>query len=142
MEGKQRNKNFKVILQQTGQKIIFKVGHMQNIVLKNIKKEFDNGFVSVQNLNLEVAKKEFLVLVGPSGCGKSTTLRMIAGLEKITDGEIFIKNRLVNRLLPKNMPKPEIEFKDYDTSYEWRPMEGNTFGIKEKILSYDSETED
>ena len=62
----------------------------------------DKGVVAVQEFNLEVADKEFIVLVGPSGCGKSTTLRMIAGLEEITEGELYIGDRLVNDVAPKD----------------------------------------
>ena len=62
----------------------------------------DEGVVAVQEFNLEIADKEFIVLVGPSGCGKSTTLRMIAGLEDITGGELYIGNRLVNDVAPKD----------------------------------------
>ena len=62
----------------------------------------DKGVVAVQEFNLEIADKEFVVLVGPSGCGKSTTLRMIAGLEDITEGELYIGDRLVNEVAPKD----------------------------------------
>jgi len=62
----------------------------------------DQGVVAVQEFNLEIADKEFIVLVGPSGCGKSTTLRMIAGLEEITEGELYIGDRLVNDVAPKD----------------------------------------
>ena len=62
----------------------------------------DEGVVAVQEFNLEIADKEFIVLVGPSGCGKSTTLRMIAGLEDITGGELYIGDRLVNDVAPKD----------------------------------------
>ena len=62
----------------------------------------DKGVVAVQEFNLEGADKEFIVLVGPSGCGKSTTLRMIAGLEEISEGELYIGDRLVNDLAPKD----------------------------------------
>ena len=62
----------------------------------------DEGVVAVQEFNLEIADKEFIVLVGPSGCGKSTTLRMIAGLEEITEGELYIGDRLVNDVAPKD----------------------------------------
>ncbi len=62
----------------------------------------DKGVVAVQEFNLEVADKEFIVLVGPSGCGKSTTLRMIAGLEEISDGELYVGDRLVNDVAPKD----------------------------------------
>ena len=60
----------------------------------------DKGVVAVQEFNLEVADKEFIVLVGPSGCGKSTTLRMVAGLEDISEGELYIGDRLVNDVAP------------------------------------------
>ncbi len=62
----------------------------------------EEGVVAVQEFNLEIADKEFIVLVGPSGCGKSTTLRMVAGLEEITDGELYIGDRLVNDVPPKD----------------------------------------
>ena len=62
----------------------------------------DKGVVAVQDFNLEIADKEFIVLVGPSGCGKSTTLRMVAGLEEITEGELYIGDRLVNDVAPKD----------------------------------------
>ena len=62
----------------------------------------DEGVVAVQAFNLDIKDKEFIVLVGPSGCGKSTTLRMIAGLEDITDGELYIGDRLVNDVAPKD----------------------------------------
>ena len=62
----------------------------------------EEGVVAVQEFNLEIADKEFIVLVGPSGCGKSTTLRMIAGLEEISDGELWIGDRLCNDVAPKD----------------------------------------
>lgn len=75
---------------------------MGSISLKHVDKVYDNGFHAVNQLSLEVADGEFLVLVGPSGCGKSTALRMIAGLETITGGELVIGDRLVNDLDPKD----------------------------------------
>lgn len=75
---------------------------MATLSLKNINKKYDNGFHAVQNFDLEVNDKEFIAFVGPSGCGKSTTLRMIAGLEDISDGEFFIGDRLVNNVEPKD----------------------------------------
>ena len=75
---------------------------MASITLKNIVKTYDNGHTVIPNLNLEIKDKEFIILVGPSGCGKSTTLRMIAGLEEITDGEMYIGDRLVNKVAPKD----------------------------------------
>lgn len=75
---------------------------MASISLKNIKKIYPGNVVAVQEFNLEIADKEFIVLVGPSGCGKSTTLRMIAGLEDISAGELFIGDTLVNDVAPKD----------------------------------------
>ena len=75
---------------------------MASLSLKNINKEYDNGFVAVRDFNLEIEDKEFIIFVGPSGCGKSTTLRMIAGLEDITSGELWIGDRLVNDVEPKD----------------------------------------
>ena len=62
----------------------------------------DKGVVAVQEFSLDIADNEFIVLVGPSGCGKSTTLRMIAGLEEISEGELFIDNELMNDIAPKD----------------------------------------
>lgn len=63
---------------------------MSKLTLKNIYKVYDGGVMAVSDFNLEINDKEFIVFVGPSGCGKSTTLRMIAGLEEITSGELYI----------------------------------------------------
>jgi len=72
------------------------------VLLQNICKIYPGGFKAVDNVNLEIHDKEFLVLVGPSGCGKSTTLRMIAGLEEISSGDIFIDGQRVNDVAPKD----------------------------------------
>ncbi len=74
---------------------------MAKVLLKDITKKFDE-VVAVNNVTLEINDREFVVLVGPSGCGKTTTLRMVAGLEEITEGDIFIKDRLVNNLASKD----------------------------------------
>ena len=74
---------------------------MAKISLQHINKTYDDGVCVIDDLNLEIKDKEFIVLVGPSGCGKSTTLRMIAGLESISGGEMYIGDRLVNDLNPK-----------------------------------------
>ena len=74
---------------------------MASITLKNIRKVYDSGSVAVDEFNLKIEDKEFVVFVGPSGCGKSTTLRMIAGLEEITAGELYINDQLMNNVEPK-----------------------------------------
>ena len=75
---------------------------MARVVLDQVNKIYENGFQAIYDLDLEVAEGEFLVLVGPSGCGKSTALRMVAGLETITSGEMRIGDRLVNNVEPKD----------------------------------------
>ena len=75
---------------------------MSTVSLKNIYKIYDGGVTAVSDFNLEIADKEFIVLVGPSGCGKSTTLRMVAGLEEISKGELHIDNKLCNDVEPKD----------------------------------------
>ncbi|MEZ3421403.1 MAG: sn-glycerol-3-phosphate ABC transporter ATP-binding protein UgpC [Eubacterium sp.] len=75
---------------------------MASIKFKNVSKIFDGKTTVIENLNLEIKDKEFVILVGPSGCGKSTTLRMIAGLEDVSDGELYIGDRVVNHVSPKD----------------------------------------
>ena len=73
---------------------------MANVQLKNVFKRYPNGFEAVKDFNLEIGDQEFVIFVGPSGCGKSTTLRMIAGLEEISDGELYIDGQLMNEKQP------------------------------------------
>jgi multiple sugar transport system ATP-binding protein len=73
---------------------------MATVTIRNLNKNYENGFHAVKDVNLEIRDKEFVVLVGPSGCGKTTTLRMVAGLEEITSGEILIGTRVINELPP------------------------------------------
>ncbi|MEG0751898.1 MAG: sn-glycerol-3-phosphate ABC transporter ATP-binding protein UgpC [Oscillospiraceae bacterium] len=75
---------------------------MAKITLKDVSKVYDGSLAAVQDFNLEVEDREFVVLVGPSGCGKSTVLRMIAGLEEVSEGELYIGGRLVNDIPPKD----------------------------------------
>ena len=75
---------------------------MAEVKLKNINKIYPNGFQAVYDFNIDIQDGEFIVLVGPSGCGKSTTLRMIAGLEDITSGELFIDGKDCTNLAAKN----------------------------------------
>ena len=78
---------------------------MASLSLKNINKKYPNGFHAVKDFNLEIEDKEFIIFVGPSGCGKSTTLRMIAGLEEISSGELWIGDKMVNDVEPKDYPE-------------------------------------
>jgi multiple sugar transport system ATP-binding protein len=75
---------------------------MATVTLDDVNKVYDNGFQAIYDLSLDIAESEFLVLVGPSGCGKSTALRMVAGLESITSGELRIGDRVVNDVEPKD----------------------------------------
>ena len=75
---------------------------MSSITFEHIKKVYDNNVEVVKDFNLKIEDKEFVILVGPSGCGKSTTLRMIAGLEEITDGKLSIGDKVVNDVAPKD----------------------------------------
>ena len=75
---------------------------MSEVILKGIKKIYDGGVTAVHDVNLHIKDKEFIVLVGPSGCGKSTTLRMVAGLEEISEGELYIDGKICNNIEPKD----------------------------------------
>lgn len=75
---------------------------MAAVILRKVEKIYDNGFKAVHGIDLDINDGEFMVFVGQSGCAKSTTLRMIAGLEDVSGGEIYISDRLVNTLPPKN----------------------------------------
>ena len=75
---------------------------MASLSLQHITKVYDNKVTAVSDFNMEIEDKEFIVFVGPSGCGKSTTLRMIAGLEEITGGDLYIDGRRVNDVEPKD----------------------------------------
>ena len=89
----------------------------------------DSGIVAVQEFNLEIADKEFIVLVGPSGCGKSTTLRMIAGLEEITDGELYIDGKLMNDVAPKDRDIAMV-FQNYALYPHMTVYENMAFSLK------------
>ncbi len=102
---------------------------MANIRIKNLCKTYRGGSDAVNNVNLEIADKEFLVLVGPSGCGKSTTLRMIAGLEEITSGEIWINDRLVNDIPAKDRNIAMV-FQNYALYPHMSVFENMAFGLK------------
>ena len=102
---------------------------MANVSLRNIKKVYDKDVVAVQEFNLEIADKEFIVLVGPSGCGKSTTLRMVAGLEEISEGELYIGDRLVNDVAPKDRDIAMV-FQNYALYPHMSVYENMAFALK------------
>ena len=102
---------------------------MASLSLKNINKTYPNGFVAVKDFNLEVADKEFIIFVGPSGCGKSTTLRMIAGLEEITSGELWISDKLVNDVEPKDRDIAMV-FQNYALYPHMSVYDNMAFGLK------------
>ncbi|MCF8260931.1 MAG: sn-glycerol-3-phosphate ABC transporter ATP-binding protein UgpC [Melioribacteraceae bacterium] len=102
---------------------------MADVVLKNVTKVYDGGTVAVRSVNIEVKDKEFMVLVGPSGCGKSTTLRMIAGLEDMTEGELYIDDELVNDVSPKDRNIAMV-FQNYALYPHMTVAENMGFGLK------------
>ena len=102
---------------------------MADLSLRNVKKIYDNTVVAVQEFNLEIADKEFIVLVGPSGCGKSTTLRMVAGLEDITEGEIYIGGRKVNTVPPKDRDIAMV-FQNYALYPHMTVYDNIAYGLK------------
>ncbi|MBE1556298.1 ABC transporter ATP-binding protein [Sporosarcina limicola] len=102
---------------------------MADLKLVNIKKIYDKNVVSVQDFNLEIRDKEFLVLVGPSGCGKTTTLRMIAGLEEITEGDLFIGDKRVNDVPPKDRDIAMV-FQNYALYPHMNVYNNMAFGLK------------
>ncbi len=101
---------------------------MAQVVMKELNKRFDE-VQAVKDLTLAIRDKEFLVLVGPSGCGKSTTLRMVAGLEEITSGEIYIGERLVNDLPPKDRDIAMV-FQNYALYPHMTVYDNMAFGLK------------
>src|SRR5690625_4844873 len=102
---------------------------MAELKLNNIKKVYGKDVVAVQDFNLNIKDKEFVVFVGPSGCGKSTTLRMVAGLEEITDGELYIDNDLMNDVAPKDRDIAMV-FQNYALYPHMNVYDNMAFGLK------------
>ncbi|MCL2404832.1 MAG: sn-glycerol-3-phosphate ABC transporter ATP-binding protein UgpC [Defluviitaleaceae bacterium] len=102
---------------------------MAGLELKNIVKKFPNGVVAVNDFNLNVADKEFIIFVGPSGCGKTTTLRMIAGLEEISEGELYIGDKLMNDVAPKDRDIAMV-FQNYALYPHMSVYDNMAFGLK------------
>ena len=102
---------------------------MASLSLRHIYKKYAGGVTAVSDFSLEIEDKEFIVLVGPSGCGKSTTLRMIAGLEEITEGELYIGDRLVNEVAPKDRDIAMV-FQNYALYPHMTVFDNMAFGLK------------
>lgn len=102
---------------------------MASLKLKNIFKKYPGGFTAVKDFNLDIEDKEFIILVGPSGCGKSTTLRMIAGLEDISEGELYIGDKLVNDIPPKDRDIAMV-FQNYALYPHMTVFDNMAFGLK------------
>ena len=102
---------------------------MASLSLKNVCKVYPNGFEAVKDFNLEIADQEFIIFVGPSGCGKSTTLRMIAGLEDISSGELKIGDRVVNDVEPKDRDIAMV-FQNYALYPHMTVYDNMAFGLK------------
>ena len=102
---------------------------MASLSLRHVYKRYPGGVTAVSDFNLEIKDKEFIILVGPSGCGKSTTLRMVAGLEEISDGEILIGDRVVNDVAPKDRDIAMV-FQNYALYPHMTVFDNMAFGLK------------
>ena len=102
---------------------------MADLQLKHIYKRYAGGVTAVSDFTLDIDDKEFIILVGPSGCGKSTTLRMVAGLEEISEGELYIGGRLVNDVAPKDRDIAMV-FQNYALYPHMTVFENMAFGLK------------
>ncbi len=109
---------------------------MGSITFKHVKKVYDKKVEVVKDFNLEIKDKEFVIFVGPSGCGKSTTLRMIAGLEDITSGELYIGDRLVNDVAPKDRDIAMV-FQNYALYPHMTVYKNMSFGLELKKMPKD-----
>ncbi|MBX2975875.1 MAG: sn-glycerol-3-phosphate ABC transporter ATP-binding protein UgpC [Ignavibacteriaceae bacterium] len=107
---------------------------MAEVKLVNVNKIYEGGNTAVRDVSFEIKDKEFVVLVGPSGCGKSTTLRMVAGLEEISTGELYIDNKLVNDVSPKDRDIAMV-FQNYALYPHMTVYENMAFGLKLRKFS-------
>src|SRR6056297_2167531 len=110
--------------------------YMANLKLEKVNKIYPNGFQAVKDFGLDIPDKEFMVFVGPSGCGKTTTLRMIAGLEDATEGKIYIGDKLVNDISPKDRNIAMV-FQNYALYPHMTVYDNMAFGLK--IRKFDKE---
>ena len=109
---------------------------MSKVMLNGLKKVYDNKVTAVHDVNLEIEDKEFIVLVGPSGCGKSTTLRMVAGLEDISDGELYIDGKRMNDVEPKDRDIAMV-FQSYALYPHMSVYDNMAFALKLKKVPKD-----
>ena len=116
--------------------MVVKENHMSEVTLKNIKKVYPNGFQAVKDFNLDVKDGEFVIFVGPSGCGKSTTMRMIAGLEDITEGDLIIDGNRVNDVEPKDRDIAMV-FQNYALYPHMTVKENMEFPLKIRKMPQD-----
>ena len=107
---------------------------MASVLLSNVSKNYSGGIKAVSNFTLKIEDGDFLVLVGPSGCGKSTTLRMIAGLEEVGSGEIFIDDKLVNNVKPRDRDIAMV-FQNYALYPHLSVYDNIAFGLKQRKYS-------
>src|SRR5918912_1050885 len=107
---------------------------MARVLLRNLNKKYDDVVHAVKDVNLEIRDKEFVVLVGPSGCGKTTTLRMVAGLESISSGEVLIGDTVVNELPPMDRDIAMV-FQNYALYPHMTVYDNMAFGLKMRRFS-------
>ncbi|MEO2078622.1 MAG: sn-glycerol-3-phosphate ABC transporter ATP-binding protein UgpC [Bacillus sp. (in: firmicutes)] len=107
---------------------------MAKIIMKNLSKSYDGEYHAVNNVNLEINDNDFCVLLGPSGCGKTTLLRMVAGLESITDGDLFLDESHMNDVLPKDRDIAMV-FQSYALYPHMTVYKNMSFGLKMKKLN-------
>lgn len=109
---------------------------MANLTIKDLCKTYPNGFVSVKNVNLQINDKELVAFHGPSGCGKSTILRMIAGLENITSGEIWMDDVLLSEIPPRDRPIA-MAFQNYNLYAHLNVYENIALGLRLRNFDHD-----
>ena len=109
---------------------------MAQVHLRGVKKTYDNKVAVIHGIDMEISDGEFIVIVGPSGCGKSTLLRMVAGLERITGGQVAIGERVVNELEPKDRDIAMV-FQNYALYPHMSVFENMAYGLKIRKLPQD-----
>lgn len=109
---------------------------MASLKLKNIVKKYSNGYIAVKDFNLDINDKEFIIFTGPSGCGKTTALKMIAGLENVSEGEVYIEDKLINNI-PSRKRDIAMVFQNYALYPEMNIYDNIAFGLKLKKLPFD-----